>query len=216
MLGYLKKVARIDTCRGQESVRTVSNPHHHQQLVPEVRLLSPSTASSPVTMTRTSASGSSRLFLSNTSLSKSCLDDNEESEVSLAEEEDNSHVMESSKRRRRRHLLPTSFLNLLPPGTPRSGRSSSSSGFKSNQSRPTSVSDDGRHLDQQMKRHNSDHMSKKNAHHANDGRQHGRKSTWQSSRATTPTTFCPTIASALWRPLWPPGENRAHQLDGSL
>jgi len=26
-----------------------------------------------------------------------------------------------------------------------------------------------------------------------------------TASVATPTTICPTIASALWRPLWPPG-----------
>ena len=30
-----------------------------------------------------------------------------------------------------------------------------------------------------------------------------------SAQPTTPTTTCPTIASALWRPLWPPGKQEA-------
>ncbi|CAG2107430.1 unnamed protein product [Medioppia subpectinata] len=34
-----------------------------------------------------------------------------------------------------------------------------------------------------------------------------------TTTATTPTTTCPTIASALWRPLWPPGITFAFHLD---
>lgn len=270
MFGYLKKVTRIDTCRGQESVRTMSAQENSvtpaaAAVLPQMRLMAPSTTS--LLSGRSSAPPSPNVFFcepvkSRSSTCSAC-DENlekageEGGEGEIGEEGEEEDASSSSKGRKRRvHLLPSSFLSLLPPGTPHSssGRSSSSSGFKS---RPNSVSDEQTSIcsaktDQRsparrvsrQKSNGSDKKSSSSSHqrkkgsssvhaekrgqellHRNDQQhqqqhqqqqQHqlplanttSRRSSSRSPRATTPTTFCPTIASALWRPLWPPGELR--------
>ena len=207
MIGYLKRVTRIDTCRSHESITEPS--------LPEMRFISSPTVTS-VNMNRIKKSDddiSSCQFQFNPPSSiKFRLNNNEYESESEAEENMIKRNSSETPSGRRHHLLPSSFLGRLPPGTPgpsRSGRSSCSSGFKSGQSRPESVSDDCVSEMKNVKRPICDH-------HYNDReqfrREHQRTRTHHSKSsstptATTPTTFCPTIASALWRPLWPPGEN---------
>lgn len=214
----------------QESSVTSAN-------LPQVRLMAPSTASS--LSGRSSAPPSPNVFLCEPVKLHStchCDDASEEGEADDGEEKEGKEDLASPGRskghkRRVHHLLPSSFLSLLPPGTPHSSGRSSSSGFRS---RPNSVSDEQtstssirakspacriKHnskndADQKRKAHDGDLSS------CDDPQQKeqlqpplplnsaSRRSSSRSSRATTPTTFCPTIASALWRPLWPPGELR--------
>lgn len=232
MFGYLKKVARIDTCRGQESVRTMSAQESSVTILPQVRLMAASTTSS--LSGRSSAPPSPNVFLCEPvkSLSSTVNCDDEEGEADDGEEEGKEDGTSTGKGHKRRvhHLLPSSFLSLLPPGTPHSsGRSSCSSGFKS---RPNSVSDEQTSISSiraespaRRSKHQSRNENLKRRGHDlsnSDDQQRpqqeqlqppvlplnstSRRSSSRSSRATTPTTFCPTIASALWRPLWPPGE----------
>lgn len=229
MFGYLKKVARIDTCRGQESVRTMSAQESSVKnaILPQVRLMAPSISSSP--SGRSSAPPSPNVFFcEQVKLHTTCdCDDEEEREADEAENEGKNELTSPEKGHKGRvhHLLPSSFLSLLPPGTPHSGRSSSS-GFRS---RPNSVSDEQTSISsiraespaRRIKKNSkSDSEKKKRGHdlsNCDDQQKDQLQATIlplnstlrrfsRSARATTPTTFCPTIASALWRPLWPPGE----------
>lgn len=216
-------MARVDSCRGQESVSTLSEERSQKPILPEVRLLAPSTASSPAISSRACSSASHSDLNSNASFTKSSAEENIDFDESAEEEEEEEEVTENSKRRHRRHLLPSSFLNLLPPGTPRSGRKSGRGGRRSNRPHSAAAAEKTRHNKEHfrhVKRHNSDReTSSKNEGTSNCSSpqpisgtlspgyfRRGRRSPSGSPRATSPTTFCPTISAALWRPLWPPGE----------
>lgn len=216
-------MARIDSCRGQESVSTLSDGRSQKPILPEVRLLAPSTASSPAISSRACSSACPSDFNSNASFNKSSAEENIDFDESAEEEEEEEELTENSKRRHRRHLLPSSFLNLLPPGAPRSGRKSRSG----RRSRPHSAAAaertrNNKEHPRHVKRHNSDRetTSKNEGNSSFSSPQpiratlspsylrRGRRSPSGSPRATSPTTFCPTISAALWRPLWPPGETQ--------
>lgn len=156
MIGYFKKIAKMDNCKGgggsnggHDSISSSSggqNDHqdppapgsHRAAPIPEITLISVSPSMSERQSVKSSHSSSakgSRKAKKKLSQigSKSCDEAYDEPSdpsspaVSLQIPTPlGSSKERSSKRRRRRHLLPNSFLNLLPPTSHHRRRSSAS------------------------------------------------------------------------------------------
>lgn len=157
MLGYLKKMTKIDTCRGSESPK---NSGHTP--LPECSQYSTEASTSysiPVVENK-----SKTTIIMNT-------DDNE---AKLFPEGDDDSTYQQEQHGC--HLLPASLLKRTTKMDPESGSHKLSP--VSRRTPQSNVEPDCEPFQLEI----------------------------LSSKTTSPTTFCPTIASALWRPLWPPGE----------
>lgn len=273
MLGYLKKIARIDTTNKTQNLPVI-NPQQQQQLskqkshrvdqsstVPRITFME---ASSKHNDTDSASSNMATVSAYNTwersyhygqddnrpttSTGNICPPNMMITSMPCEEEDDELHDIEEeelelgpvtterTKRRRARHLLPSPFRNLLPPVSPGRTRTnscssrSSSSGFKS-----TVSGDEGGHLGAgtSVTSHSASSASSRERHSATSGKMSrktksnlrsptmlcGDKENTRPPRTATdpsPTTLCPTIASALWKPLWPPGEPSPCTLSLSL
>ena len=211
MLSYLKRVTRIDSCRDPASVQTLDGQKHHHHIhqhhhnhhlrhrehhkqqehqqtsanyfgiLPEVRLVSASLAS---------VANSSDATASPPIVIRRRVRKNRTKSISCESREVNQN---NNSKRLFLSVSRTRFSSLSPN---RSSRQSLSSGFKSAPSDNSAMNSDSEELNNhipdlkcsfsQRCRRRIDNLS-------------------EDSSKTSPTTLCPTIASALWRPLWPPG-----------
>ena len=175
-----------------------------QPVIPDVQLIAPSTSSSNITV------GRPHFHCSVTHASIEDIANDEHANHGDEEDEADDDVLgktlscstpSSVKRRRRRRLLPSSLLHLLPPGTPRSCQHSGRSSQASSDETTTSTSQSSSHMSSSLSQPcRTCNESDSSEYQESD------VGPRVASPVASPTAFCPTIASALWRPLWPPGE----------
>lgn len=194
MLGYLKKMAKMDSCRGQET-----NEADNRTLA-ELSMLAPSTSSpyaSPIPPKRTNLYPNTIIITNSSSIDDNPEDDKANCKYSKDQFE-NDDDDSTTKQQQWCHLLPSSFLSQI-------GSKKVNSASKSQQGQ-MSLEDSSSAVSNKTSASSSRKTRSKdssiNMREANPGQ----SDQPEPLPATSPTTFCPTIASALWRPLWPPGE----------